>query len=281
MDPAFVKLFDLSGKVALVTGASAGLGIALTRGLARAGADVVITARRTELLEQTAAMVRGYGVRATAITADITDEPQMEALFERAVAEHGRLDVVVNSAGYTDRSGVRLDQGNMRRVRAVIELDLLATINGCRLAAKQMMAQGSGAIINITSVLGRVGSEYRAASYHAAKGGVDALTRELALEYARENIRVNAIAPSYFEGTELMGPVFDNNPGMREYTISRTPMGRLGEPEDLEGAVVFLASDAARFVTGHILYVDGGWTAGGGYHQLPPAWESSPGHQKT
>ena len=101
----------------------------------------------------------------------------------------------------------------------------------------------------------------------------------LALEYARENIRVNAIAPSYFDGTELMDQIFDSSPETRAHSISRTPMGRLGQPEDLEGAVVFLASDAARFITGHILYVDGGWGAGGGYHQLPPPWESAPGKQ--
>jgi NAD(P)-dependent dehydrogenase (short-subunit alcohol dehydrogenase family) len=108
---------------------------------------------------------------------------------------------------------------------------------------------------------------------------VDALTRVLALEYARENIRVNAIAPSYFEGTEMMEQVFAATPGTRVQAVTRTPMGRLGRPEELEAAVVFLASAASSFVTGHILYVDGGWTAGGGYHQLPPPWESEPGKQ--
>jgi NAD(P)-dependent dehydrogenase (short-subunit alcohol dehydrogenase family) len=134
-------------------------------------------------------------------------------------------------------------------------------------------------MINVSSILGKVGSEFRAASYHAAKGGVDALTRVLAIEYAREGIRVNAIAPSYFDGTELMDKVFEATPATRDYSVSRTPMGRLGQPEDLEGAIVYLASNAARFVTGHILYVDGGWTAGGGYHQVAPMWESEPGHQ--
>ena len=278
MDPAFAELFSLHGRVALVTGASSGLGVAFARGLARAGADVVVTARRAELIEQTAGMVRSFGGRASAWTADITDEAQFEALVARVAAEYGRLDIMVNNAGFADRSGQRHDQASMRRMRAVIELDLIATMNGCRLAGQQMMRQGSGVIINISSMLGRVGSEYRAASYHAAKGGVDALTRVLALEYAREGIRVNAIAPSYFEGTDLTDAIM-SNPATLAHTESRTPMGRLGKPEDLEGAVVFLASDAARYITGHILYVDGGWTAGGGYHQLPPPWESSPGHQ--
>jgi NAD(P)-dependent dehydrogenase (short-subunit alcohol dehydrogenase family) len=278
VDPAFAELFSLRGRVALVTGASSGLGVAFARGLARAGADVVVTARRAELIEQTAGMVRSFGGRASAWTADITDEAQFEALVARVAAEYGRLDIMVNNAGFADRSGQRHDQASMRRMRAVIELDLIATMNGCRLAGQQMIRQGSGVIINISSMLGRVGSEYRAASYHAAKGGVDALTRVLALEYAREGIRVNAIAPSYFEGTDLTDAIM-SNPATLAHTESRTPMGRLGKPEDLEGAVVFLASDAARYITGHILYVDGGWTAGGGYHQLPPPWESSPGHQ--
>lgn len=281
MDPEFTKLFSLDGKTALVTGASSGLGVAFARGLARAGANVVVTARRQDRIEATAAMLREFGVRSTAIPADITDEAQFESLFARAVAEYGRLDILVNNAGYTDRSGLRHDLGSFKRMRSIIELDLLATINGCRLAARQMLEQGTGgSIINVSSILGRVGSEFRAASYHAAKGGVDALTRVLALEYAREGIRVNAIAPSYFDGTELMDQVFEANPATRDHAISRTPMGRLGQPGDLEGAVVYLASDASRFVTGHILYVDGGWTAGGGYHQLPPLWESSPGHQR-
>jgi NAD(P)-dependent dehydrogenase (short-subunit alcohol dehydrogenase family) len=281
MDPTLAQLFSLHGKVALVTGASSGLGVALARGLARAGANVVVTARRQELIEQTAAMVRGYGGEAEAYPADITDEEQFENLFASTVERFGRLDIMVNNAGYTDRSGLRHDLGSFKRMRTVVELDLLATINGCRLAARQMLAQGTGgAIINISSILGRVGSEFRAASYHAAKGGVDALTRVLALEYAREGIRVNAIAPSYFDGTELMGKVFEATPGTRDQAVSRTPMGRLGQPEDLEGAIVFLASEASKFVTGHILYVDGGWTAGGGYHQLAPPWETEPGHQR-
>ncbi|MGE5594433.1 MAG: SDR family NAD(P)-dependent oxidoreductase [Hyphomicrobiales bacterium] len=280
MDPTLCDLFKLDGRVALVTGASSGLGAGIARALARAGADVVVTARRQEMIDKTAETVRSFGVRSTAMSADITDEAAFENLFERVVQEYGRLDIMVNNAGYTDRSGLRHDQSSMKRMRSVVELDLLATMNGCRLAAKQMLTQGGGNIINISSILGKVGSEFRAASYHAAKGGVDALTRVLALEYAREGIRVNAIAPSYFEGTEMMDQVYEATPATREHSISRTPMGRLGRPEDLEGAVVFLASDAARFVTGHILYVDGGWTAGGGYHQLPPMWESEPGHQR-
>ena len=280
MDPEFSKLFNLGGRTALVTGGSSGLGVAFARGLARAGANVVVTARRQPMIDQTAEMLRGYGVRASAFAADITDDTQFESVFEKTVEEYGQIDILVNNAGYTDRSGLRHDLGTMKRMRSVIELDLVATVNGCRLAGEQMLKQESrGTIINVSSILGKVGSEFRAAAYHAAKGGVDALTRVLAIEYAREGIRVNAIAPSYFDGTELMDQVFESAPATREYSISRTPMGRLGQPEDLEGAVVFLASDAARFITGHILYVDGGWTAGGGYHQLPPMWETAPGHQ--
>ncbi|MFN0147477.1 MAG: SDR family NAD(P)-dependent oxidoreductase [Dehalococcoidia bacterium] len=281
MDAAFADLFKLDGKTALVTGASSGIGVALARGLARAGADVVVTARRQEMIDQTAAMAREYGVRASAIAADITDEAQFEAMVAQVVAEYGHLDIMVNNAGFTDRTALRHDQNAMKRFRAIVELDLLATMNGCRLAAKQMLIQDppGGVIINISSILGATASEFRASAYHAAKAGVDGLTRVLAYEYAREGIRVNAIAPSYFEGTEMMDKVFDAAPVTKVHTIERTPMGRLGRPEDLEGVIAFLCSDASRFVTGHILYVDGGWTTGGGFHQKPALWESELGRQ--
>jgi len=281
MDPSFCDLFRLDGRVAMITGASSGLGVAFARGLARAGASLVLTARRRDALEETARMARGYGVRALAVAADITDDGQFEGVFARTAEEFGQLDIMVNNAGYTDRSGLRHDQVPMKRIRAVVELDLVGTMQGCRLAAQQMLRQGGGVILNVSSILGATGSEFRAASYHAAKGGVDALTRVLAYEYARENIRVNAIAPAYMEGTEMMDQVFEANPETKVHTASRTPMGRLGRPDDLEGAIVFLASDAARYITGHVLYVDGGWTAGGGFHQLAPLWETEPGHQRV
>ncbi len=281
MDPAFAELFSLDGKVAVVTGSSSGIGVALARGLARAGAHVVVTARRQEMIEQTAEMVRGYGVKASAWTADITDEAQFEALIERVAAEYGRLDIMVNNAGFTDRTALRHDQNTMKRFRSIVELDLLATMNGCRLAARQMLKQdpAGGSIVNISSILGSTASEFRASAYHAAKAGVDGLTRVLAYEYAREGIRVNSIAPSYFEGTEMMDKVFEAAPQTKVHTIERTPMGRLGRPEDLEGVIAFLCADAARFITGHILYVDGGWTTGGGFHQKPALWESELGRQ--
>ena len=281
MDPTFADLFKLDGKTALVTGASSGIGVALARGLARAGANVVVTARRQEMIDATAAMVREYGVRSSAISADITDDAQFEGMVEQVVLEYGQLDIMVNNAGFTDRTALRHDQNAMKRFRAIVELDLLATMNGCRLAAKQMLAQDppGGVIINISSILGATASEFRASAYHAAKAGVDGLTRVLAYEYAREGIRVNAIAPSYFEGTEMMDKVFDAAPVTKAHTIERTPMGRLGRPEDLEGVIAFLCSDASRFVTGHIMYVDGGWTTGGGFHQKPALWESELGRQ--
>lgn len=281
MDPAFAQLFSLDGKVAIVTGASSGIGVALARGLARAGANVVVTARRQEMIDDTAAMCRGYGVRSSAWTADIVDEAQFEGLFDRTMTEYGRLDVLINNAGFTDRTALRHDQNTMRKFRAIVELDLLATMNGCRLAAQRMLTQkpAGGVIVNISSILGRSASEFRASAYHAAKAGVDGLTRILAYEYAREGIRVNSLAPSYFEGTEMMDKVFEAAPVTKAHTIERTPMGRLGRPEDLEGAIAFLCSDAGRFVTGHTLYVDGGWSTGGGFHQKPALWESELGRQ--
>lgn len=272
----------LEEQVAVVTGASRGIGRAIAVALAGEGARVVVNfVSNKAAAEEVASLIREAGGEALTVQGDVSDRTSHARILGEALRGFGRLDILVNNAGYTDRSGLRHDMGSFKRMRSIVELDLLATINGCRLAGRQMIEQKTGgSIINVSSILGRVGSEFRAASYHAAKGGVDALTRVLALEYAREGIRVNAIAPSYFDGTELMDQVFEATPATRDHAISRTPMGRLGQPEDLEGAVVYLASDAARFVTGHILYVDGGWTAGGGYHQLPPMWESSPGHQK-
>src|SRR5690348_7178666 len=178
MNPELCNLFSLDEKVALVTGASSGLGVAFARGLARAGASLVLTARRKEQLEQTAAMAAAFGVRTAVYPADITDDDQLQHVFDQTIAEFGRLDILVNNAGYTDRSGLRHDQSSMKRVRSIVELDLVATINGCRLAGQIMLEQPErGTIINVSSILGRVGSEFRAASYHAAKGGVDAFTR--------------------------------------------------------------------------------------------------------
>lgn len=267
-------LFDLSGRVALVTGASAGLGVAFARGLACYGADVVLAARRAEQLEATAAVVRDTGRRALAVPTDLTDDAAVEALFKRAVEEFGRLDILVNNAGFTDRSGLRAEAASLRRARAIMELDVIAAFHCAQQAARLMIPQGRGSIINISSMLGSFASEFRAAAYHAAKGAVDNMTRVMAYEWARTGVRVNAIAPAYFDETEMVGAILPN-PGTREQIEGRTPMGRLGRPEELEGAIVYLASDAASFVTGSILYVDGGWSAGGGYHQIPPPWEQA------
>jgi NAD(P)-dependent dehydrogenase (short-subunit alcohol dehydrogenase family) len=267
-------IFDLSGRTALVTGASAGLGVAFARALARAGADVVVAARRREALEETAAVVRGFGRRCLVVPTDLTDDAQVEALFAQTVAEFGRLDVLVNNAGFTDRSGVASEFASMKRARAIMALDVVAAFYCAQLAGRQMLEQGGGSIINISSMLGSFGSEFRAAAYHAAKGAVDNMTRVLAVEWAARGVRVNAIAPAYFEGTDMIDAILQN-PGTREHIESRTPMGRLGRPEDVEGAVVYLASDASAYVTGCILYVDGGWRAGGG-RGGPAPWEQPP-----
>jgi NAD(P)-dependent dehydrogenase (short-subunit alcohol dehydrogenase family) len=267
-------IFDLSGRTALVTGASAGLGVAFARALARAGADVVVAARRREALEETAAVVRGFGRRCLVVPTDLTDDAQVEALFAQTVAEFDRLDVLVNNAGFTDRSGVASEFASMKRARAIMALDVVAAFYCAQLAGRQMLEQGGGSIINISSMLGSFGSEFRAAAYHAAKGAVDNMTRVLAVEWAARGVRVNAIAPAYFEGTDMIDAILQN-PGTREHIESRTPMGRLGRPEDVEGAVVYLASDASAYVTGCILYVDGGWRAGGG-RGGPAPWEQQP-----
>jgi NAD(P)-dependent dehydrogenase (short-subunit alcohol dehydrogenase family) len=280
MEEHLQNLFDLRGKVAIVTGASSGLGVGLARGLAKGGADLVLAARRQEMLDEVAKSLEPYGVRVVTQTADLTDEEQVGRLFERTKEELGRLDVLVNNAGFTDRSAQRTEGASLKRLRAMIELDFVSVFLCSQLAARQMLAQGTGgSIINITSILGKVGSEFRASGYHAMKAAVDSLTRVTAIEWAREGIRVNAIAPAYMGGTEMMDQVYASAPETKVYTEERTPLGRLGQPEDLEGAVLLLASNAGAYITGTTLYVDGGWTSGGGFHQRAPIWETEPGKQ--
>jgi NAD(P)-dependent dehydrogenase (short-subunit alcohol dehydrogenase family) len=264
-------MFDLTGRAAIVTGASSGLGVAFARALARHGADIVVAARRREALECTAEIVRGFGRRCLVVPTDLTDDAQVDTLFQRAIDEFGRLDILVNNAGFTDRSGTPTEHASMKRVRAIMALDVVAAFYCAQLAARQMLKQGKGSIINVSSMLGSFGSEFRAAAYHAAKGAVDNMTRVMAIEWAPRGVRVNAIAPAYFEGTEMIDAILQN-PGTREHIEMRTPMGRLGRPEEVEGAVVYLASDASSYVTGCILYVDGGWRAGGG-RGGPAPWE--------
>jgi NAD(P)-dependent dehydrogenase (short-subunit alcohol dehydrogenase family) len=248
-----LDMYRLDGKVAIVTGASSGLGVAFAQALAEAGADVVLGARRVDRLEETAALVRDAGRRVVAVATDVADPAQCQALVDAAVAELGRVDVLVNNAGVG--TAVPATRETPEQFRSVIDVNL----NGCYWMAQacgRVMQPGSS-IINISSVLGLTTAGLPQAAYSASKAGLIGLTRDLAQQWTgRKGIRVNALAPGFFasEMTEQYPP------GYLESQEARIPMGRKGEPRELAASVVWLASDAAGYITGQTVPVDGGMT---------------------
>jgi len=248
-------LFDLAGRVAVVTGASSGLGERFARVLRERGAEVVLAGRRAERLSALAAQLGED--HADPVVTDVTDEEAMRGLLDRAVKRFGRLDIMINNAGISDDG--RAESESLDDFERVLKVNLSAVFMGCREAANVMLPKGRGSIINIASVAGLISlsEHFPMAGYIAAKTGVIGLTRELGAQWAARGIRVNAIAPGWFP-TEMTGQLA--NLKMVRWIEQRTPMGRAGLPVELDGAVVFLASDASSYVVGHTLVVDGGWT---------------------
>lgn len=248
-------LFRLDGKVAVLTGASSGLGERFAHVLSDAGAGVVLAARRVDRLEALAETIP----KSIAVACDVATPGDITKLMDAAIAEFGQVDIVVNNAGIS-RVLPAIDD-DINDFRHEVEVDLIAPFDLARQAARSMIDRGApGSIINIGSVLGHVGGgRLKAAGYAAAKGGVHNLTRELASQWARKNIRVNAIAPGWFE-TEMNAEMFGSDGGMG-YITGNTPMGRAGRQGELDGALMYLASDASSYTTGQVLFVDGGWTA--------------------
>lgn len=247
--------FRLDDRVVLLTGASSGLGERFARVLSAAGAQVVLAARRLDRLESLAAELPG----SVPVRADLTQAGAAAQLVQDALDQAGRIDVVVNNAGFS--RVVPAVEDDIEEFRQELEVDLVAPYELARLTARHLIAEGrSGSIINIGSVLGHVaGGRLRVPGYAAAKGGLHQLTRELASQWARRGVRVNAIAPGWFE-TEMNNDMFASEGG-RSYIVDGTPMGRPGREGELDGALLFLASEASSYVTGHVLFVDGGWTA--------------------
>ena len=274
-----VELFRLDGKVALVTGASYGLGVLFTEILATAGADVVVTARSVDKLEATKELVEGLGRRCLAVPGDVTSYEDCERVVQRTMETFGRIDVLVNNAGWADDRLVRTERCEPEMFAKMVNTDLIGLFNITRAAAPAMLRGGGGSIINLSSIFGNAGAENRTAGYFAAKGGVNQLTKLLACEWGDRGLRVNALAPNFFI-SEMTRALLEDS-GMADWMRSRTPMRRMGELPELVGPFLFLASDASSFVTGAVLNVDGGWSASGGYAQNPQPWDDWSGEMGT
>ncbi|MEO5723767.1 MAG: SDR family oxidoreductase [Ilumatobacteraceae bacterium] len=263
--------FRLDGKVAIVTGGSYGLGVLFAEILASAGADVVVTARSVDRLADTVAIVEGLGRRCVAVAGDVTEYSDCERVVARSMAEFGRIDVLVNNAGWADDRLVRTEHCEPEMFARMVNTDLIGLFYMTRAAAPDMLRAGGGSIINLSSIFGNAGSENRTAGYFAAKGGVNQLTKLLACEWGDRGLRVNALAPNFFV-SEMTRTLLEES-GMADWMRSRTPMRRMGELPELVGPLLFLASAASSFVTGTVLNVDGGWSASGGYAQNPQPWD--------
>ena len=250
--PGHFGPWRLDGHVALVTGASAGLGAQFVRVLHAAGASVVATARRADLLDE---LAKECGERLEAIAGDITDADHRHALMER-LRSHGRLDVLVNNAGMCDDGPI--EQQSLDDLLRVIDVNLISVLDVCRLAAPMLLAAPAASVINVASIYGLVASRAPMAAYNATKGASISLTRQLAAQWGARGVRVNALVPGYFP-TGLTGFLAD--PALERAIRERTLLARAPELHEIEGPLLFLASPASSYMTGQVLVIDGGWTA--------------------
>ncbi|MGH9969724.1 MAG: SDR family NAD(P)-dependent oxidoreductase [Pyrinomonadaceae bacterium] len=249
---------ELNGKVAVVIGGTSGIGRAIAHGLAEAGADVIPTSRRKEQVEAAAVEIEQRGRRSLRITSDVADRASLQRVLDKGIKAFGKVDILVNSAGRTKR-GPTLDFSE-EDWNNILETNLTGTLRACQVFGRHMLEQKYGRIINIASLATFV-ALYEVAAYSASKAAVASLTKSLAIEWGARGICVNAIAPGVFR-TELNEKLLDETERGREFLL-RTPMKRFGKVEELAGAAVFLASEAAGFVNGEILVVDGGFLASG------------------
>ncbi len=251
------QLLDLTGRVAIITGGSVGLGRQMAEGLAEMGANLVLCARKKERCVQTAEEMGKFGVKTMALGCDVKNAAGIQEVVDATLSQFGRVDILINNAGAS--WGAPVEEMRLEHWNKVIETNLTGTFLFSQAVGKVMITQRRGKIINIASVAGLHGAppEFQAIGYHASKGGVISFTRDLACKWGIHNIQVNAIAPGWFP-THMSEVVIERN---KETILKRIPLGRFGRNHDLKGAAVFLSSDASDFVTGHVLVVDGGQTA--------------------
>lgn len=254
-----MKLFDLSGRVALVTGGNGGIGLGMARGLAQAGAAVVVAARDPEKNRAAVRELEALGARAVAVEVDVTREEACRAMVEAARAQFGRLDILVNNAGTNIRK--QPQEYTLAEWRLVLDTNLTSAFMACQAAYPLLRQGGGGKIINVGSMMSLFGASF-AAPYAASKGGIVQLTRALATAWARDRIQVNAVLPGWID-TALTRQAREQVPGLHERVLARTPAGRWGVPDDLAGIAVFLASPASDFITGTAIPVDGGYSVQG------------------
>jgi NAD(P)-dependent dehydrogenase (short-subunit alcohol dehydrogenase family) len=262
-------MFDFSGKTVLVTGASYGLGEGFAHAFAEAGAELVLTARSVELLEAVAEVCRSKGSpTVTVARGDVSVEGDVAAVVAAGIEAHGRIDVLVNNAGIADLRGLAPERFDMDTWNQILAIDLNGAFMYMREVGRHMLESGGGSIVNITSIMANGANEMSVIAYNAAKGGLRSLTMQLGCEWADRGVRVNAVSPG-FVMTDLVRPALEGL-GMDKWIASRTPMRRMGELHEIVAPVMFLASDAASYITGHDLLVDGGTNASNGTYQIPP-----------
>jgi gluconate 5-dehydrogenase len=253
-----MKLFDLTGKIALVTGASSGLGVQLAKALAGQGADLAVMARRREKLEEVGKIIEGMGARCLAVTCDVLKNDEIKAAVAKIRERYGRIDILVNNAGVARANPAESQPDD--DWNAVINTNLNSVYFVAREVGKVMIERNYGKIINVGSIHSNVAMPGRPLNaYCASKGGVLMLTKALANEWAKYNITVNAIGPAYFP-SEMTAAAM-NNPAFADAVRTYCPMGRPGREGELDGAVIYFASDASSYTTGQLLCIDGGWTA--------------------